>query len=329
MKRRELITLLGGAVAAWPLAARAQQEMQVIGYLNSASPNNIYAAAYTVAFRRGLEDAGYVEGKTVVIEYRWAESHNDRLPALAADLVSHQVTVIVATGATAGVVAAMAATKTIPIVFITGGDPVEFGLVASLNRPAGNVTGVSFLANTLVAKQLELLRELVPGTALIGVLLNPTNPTPAETSLKDVQAAARTLGLRLQVLHASTERDFASAFESLVQLGASALVIGTDGFFTSRIDLLAELTLRYALPAISSYREFPTAGGLISYGTSVIDAYRQVGVYTGKILKGEKPADLPVMQPTKFELVINLKTAKALGLTVPLTLQVAADEVIE
>jgi ABC-type uncharacterized transport system substrate-binding protein len=327
MKRRAFITLLGGAAAGWPLAARAQQEVPVIGYLNSASPNTY--TAYTSAFRRGLEEAGYVEGKTIAIEYRWAEGQNDRLGALAADLVSRQVAVIAATGATAGVFAAMAATKTIPIVFITGGDPVKSGLVASLNRPGGNVTGISFLSNTLAAKQLELLHELVPNVALIGVLVNPTNPGLAEPLLNDVQAAARTLGLQPHVLNASIERDFDTAFAKLAELQAQALVIGTDGFFTSRIKLLAELTRQHSMPTISSYREFPTAGGLISYGTSVVDAYRQVGVYTGKILRGEKPADLPVMQPTKFELVINLKTAKALGLTVPLTLQVAADEVIE
>jgi putative ABC transport system substrate-binding protein len=328
VKRREFIGLIGGAAAAWPLTVHAQQPaMPVVGYLNSTSPNTF--TAYTLAFRRGLEDAGYIEGKTVVIEYRWAEGHNDRLPALAADLVNHQVAVIAATGATAGVLAAMAATKTIPIVFITGGDPVKSGLVASLNRPGGNVTGVSFLSNTLAGKQLELLREITPKTELIGVLVNPTNPSLAEPLLNDMQAAARTLGLRLHVLHASAERDFAPVFDSMAQLGASAIVIGTDGFFTSRIKLLADLTIRHALPAISSYREFPTSGGLISYGTSVVDAYRQVGVYTGKILKGENPADLPVMQPTKFEFVINLKTARTLGLAVPLTLQVAADEVIE
>jgi putative ABC transport system substrate-binding protein len=329
VKRREFITLLGGAATAWPLAARGQQggKSPVIGYLNSTSPTTF--EAYTVAFRHGLEDAGYVEGKTVAIEYRWAEGENDRLPSLAADLVNQQVAVIAATGATAGVLAAMAATKTIPIVFITGGDPVKAGLVASLNRPGGNVTGVSFLANALAAKQLELLREVVPGASLIGVLLNPTNPALAEVLLNDVQAAARRIGLRLHVEQAATEPGLITAIESLVQVGASALLIGTDGFFTSRIGLLAELTNRRALPAISSYRQFPASGGLLSYGTSLTDAYFEVGRYTAKILSGEKPAELPVLQPTKFELVINLKTAKRLAVEVPISLQVAANEVIE
>jgi putative tryptophan/tyrosine transport system substrate-binding protein len=328
VERREFIMLVGGA-AAWPLVVRAQQagKMPVIGYLNSTSPNTF--EAYTVAFRGGLQDAGYIEGKTIAIEYRWAEGKNERLPSLAADLVSHQVAVIAATGATAGVRAAMATTKTIPIVFITGADPVTSGLVASFNRPGGNVTGVSFLANTLAPKQLELLREVVPNISLVGVLVNPTNPALAEVALKDVQVAARTLGLRFHAVHAATERDFAAAFESLVQLRANALIIGADGFFTSRIALLAELATRHALPAISSYREFATSGGLLSYGTSLTDAYRQVGRYTAKILAGEKPAELPVIQPTKFELVVNLTTAKRLGLAVPVTLQVAADEVIE
>jgi putative ABC transport system substrate-binding protein len=237
--------------------------------------------------------------------------------------------VIVATGATAGVLAAMAATKTIPIVFVTGGDPVESGLVASLNRPGGNVTGVSFLSNTLLGKQLGLLREIAPKATLIGVLVNPTNSALAEPLVKAVRPAAQTLGLQLHVLYASTEDHLIAAFDTLVKLQAGAVLIGTDGFFTNRIELIAELTLRHRLPAISSYREFPAAGGLISYGTSVTEAYREVGVYTGKILRGEKPANLPIMQPTKFEFVINLRTAKALGLNVPLTLQVAANEVIE
>jgi putative ABC transport system substrate-binding protein len=330
LKRRDFIALVGGAAAAWPLAARAQQPvMPVVGYLNNASPNNTYASAYAASFRRGLGDLGYVEGNNIAIEYRWADGHNDRLPALAADLVNSRVAVIVATGATAGVLAAMAATKTIPIVFITGGDPVESGLVASLNRPGANVTGVSFLSNTLPGKQLELLREIAPKAALVGVLVNPTNPALAEPLLKAVQPAAQTLGLQLHVLHASTEGHLVAAFDALAKLRADALLIGTDGFFTNRIELLAELTVRHRLPAISSYREFPSAGGLMSYGTSVTEAYREVGVYTGRILKGEKPSDLPVMQATKFEFVINLKTARTLDLTVPVTLQVGADEVIE
>jgi putative tryptophan/tyrosine transport system substrate-binding protein len=328
VKRRDLITLLGGAAVGWPLAARAQQAtMPVIGYLNSTSPNTY--SQYTDAFRSGLQSTGYVEGETVAIEYRWAEGHNDRLPALAADLVRHQVAVIVATGATASAVAAKAATKTIPIVFITGGNPVEFKLVDSFNRPGGNLTGVSFLVNSLASKQLELLQQLVPGTAPIGVLVNPSNPTLADSLWNDAQGAARTLGVQVHLLHARTEHDFAVVFDTLAQLKARALLIGADGFFTSRIDLLAQLTVKHALPSICPYRAFSVAGGLISYGTSVVEAYRQVGVHTGRVLKGNRPADLPVTQPTKFEFVINLTTARVLGLTVPLTLQVAADEVIE
>jgi putative tryptophan/tyrosine transport system substrate-binding protein len=263
--RRELAAL-GGAVA-WPLAARAQQpSMPVIGYLNSTSPNTY--AIYTDAFRRGLQSIGYVEGENVAITYRWAEGHNDRLPALAADLVRHQVAAIVATGATASAVAAKAATQTIPIVFITGGDPVEFKLVDSLNRPGGNLTGVNFLANSLASKQLELLHQLIPGTAPIGVLVNPTNPTLADQLWKDAQAAARSLGVQVRLLHASTERDFAMVFQTLAQLRAGALLIGVDGFFTSRIGLLAQLTVEHALPAMYFSRGFPVAGGLISYGTS-------------------------------------------------------------
>ena len=327
IERRKFLASLG-ATAAWPLAAHAQQPaMPVIGYLNSTSPNTY--AIYTDAFRRGLRSIGYVEGENIAITYRWAEGHNDRLPALAADLVSHQVAAIAATGATASAVAAKAATRTIPIVFITGGDPVEFKLVDSLNRPGGNLTGVNFLANSLASKQLELLHQLVPGTAPIGVLVNPTNPTLADQLWKDAQAAAHSLGVQVHLLHASTERDFTMVFQTLAPLGAGALLIGVDGFFTSRIGLLAQLTVEHALPAMYFSRGFSVAGGLISYGTSLIDAYRQVGVYTGRVVSGEKPAELPVVQPTKFEFVINLKTAKKLGLTVPLALQVAADEVIE
>jgi putative ABC transport system substrate-binding protein len=329
MRRREFITLLGGAAAAWPLAARTEQsgKQPVIGYLNSTSPHTY--AAYTAAFLQGLAETGYVEGKNIAIHYRWAEGQNDRLQALANDLVNQQVAVIAATGATAGVFAAMRATRAIPIVFITGADPVKAGLVNSLNRPGANVTGFSFLANTLAAKQFELLRELVGPIALVGVLVNPANPALAEALLQDVQAAGHRFGLRLHVEHASTEREFSTAFKAFAQGGAGGIVIGADGFFTSRIELLAQLAIQYALPAICSYREFPKAGGLVSYGTSVTDGYRQVGIYTGKIISGEKPADLPVMQPVKFELVLNLKTAKALGLEIPTTLLALADEVIE
>lgn len=329
MRRSDFIKGIVGLAIAWPLRARGQQLTPVIGYLGAASPNNIYASGYATAFRRGVEDLGFVEGKNLKIEYRWADGHNDRFPVLAADLVGRQVAVIVATGATAGILAAMAATKTVPIVFISGADPVKSGLVASLNRPGGNVTGVSFLSNTLAGKQLDLLREIVPNVELIGVLVNPSNPELAEPLVNDVQAASEMLRLKMQVLHASTEADLTAAFDALDRQGAGALLIGTDGFFTSRIKLLAELTLRHRLPAISSYREFAAAGGLISYGTSVTDAYRNVGVYTARILKGEQPSDLPVMQPTKFEFVINLSTAKALSLIIPLTLQATADEIIE
>jgi putative ABC transport system substrate-binding protein len=328
MKRRGFITLLGGAAATLPLAARAQQAaVPVVGYLNSTSPNTY--SKYTDAFRAGLQSTGYIEGRSVAIIHRWAEGHNDRLPALAADLVRNQVAVIAATGATASAVAAKAATRTIPIVFITGGDPVAFKLVDSFNRPGGNLTGVSFLANSLVSKQMELLHQLVPGSAPLGVLVNPTNPTLAGSFWQDAQEAARILGLQVQRLQASSEHDLAVGVDALAQQKTRALVIGADGFFTSRIELIAQLTGRHSLPSICSYREFPVAGGLISYGTNVVDAYRQVGVYTGKVLSGEKPADLPVMRPTKFELVLNLASAKALNLTIPPTLLALADEVIE
>ena len=324
MKRREFITILGGA-AAWPLAARAQQPaMPVIGYLGTVSPDLF--AGRVQAFRQGLSETGYVEGRNVGIEFRWAEGQYNRLPAMAADLVRRQVAVIAANGPAAEV--AKGATTTIPIVFLVGANPVEVGLVASLNRPDGNLTGVTTLTAELGPKQLELLRELVPTATTIGVLLNPTNPG-TETRSRDLQAAARAMGVQLQVLHASTEREFDGVFATLVQLRAGGLVIGTDGFFTSRSKQLSALTIRHAVPAIFLYREFAAAGGLMSYGGSITDQYRQVGVYTGRILKGVKPADLPVQQSTKVELIINLKTAKALGLTVPLSLLGRADEVIE
>ena len=325
--RREFITLLSGA-AAWPLAARAQQPaMPVIGFLGTDSPE-LYAFRLR-AFREGLRETGYVEGGNVAFEYRWVEGHSDRFPALLAELVSLKVNLIGAFGSNSPALAAKAATATIPILFASAGDPVAVGLVASLSRPGGNITGVTSLAVQLGAKQLEVLHELVPTATSIALLVNPTNPTNADTLSRDLQVAARTRGVELHVLHASTESDFDTAFASLRQLRASALIIASDAFFNSRTQLLTALAARHAVPTIYPYREYVSAGGLVSYGDSLRDSYRLVGIYAGRILKGEKPADLPVLQSTKVELFINLKTAKALGLTVPLALLARADEVIE
>jgi putative ABC transport system substrate-binding protein len=327
MKRRELIMLVAGAAVAWPFAARAQQPaMPVIGFLNSLPPEP--AAHLVVAFRQGLGEIGYTEGGNVAIEFRWADGQYDRLPPIAADLVSRRVAVIVAGGGEPAALAAKAATSTIPIVFAIGGDPVKVGLVASLNRPGANVTGVTLLTNSLEAKRLGLLRELVPKATTLAMLVNPTFTT-AETQVRDAQEAVRTFGLRLHVLNASNELDFEGAFASLAQLRADALLVSSDAFLNSRRAQIVARVARQAVPAIYEWREFAAAGGLMSYGTNLADTYRQVGLYTGRVLKGAKPADIPVQQSTKFELVINLKTAKALGLHVPDNVLSLADEVIE
>jgi putative ABC transport system substrate-binding protein len=323
MRRREFILALGGA-AAWPLAARAQQAMPVIGFLNSTSADRY--GHVVAAFRKGLSEAGYVEGQNVAIEYRWAEGQYERLPALAADLVRQQVRVIAANAAAA--VAAKAATSTIPIVFNTGVDPVELGLVDSLTQPGHNLTGVSNLNAELGPKSLELMHEMLPAATTLAALVNPNLPG-AESLRRDMLAAAGRLRLHLRILHASAEHDFDPSFAKVRQINAGGLVIGPDAFFTNRSEQLAAVALRHSVPTVFQYREFPAAGGLMSYGMSITDIYRQIGIYTGRILKGEKVADLPVQQATKVELIINLKTAKALGLTVPPTLLARADEVIE
>jgi len=325
MERRKFITILGGAAATWPLAARAQQSaVPVVGFLNSRAPEG--NEAILVAFRQGLKEAGYVEGQNVTVEYRWADNQYDRVPVLVADLVSRQVAVIVSNGPP--IAAAKAATSTIPIVFAVGFDPLTYGLVNSLSRPAGNLTGVSILDVEIGPKRLELLHELIPAATVMALLVNPTTPA-VQAIAGDMQAAARAHGLELHVLHAATDGDFDAVFTTVAQLRAGALIIGADPFFTSRSRQLGELTVARRIPTIYEFREFAAAGGLISYGTSLADAYRQVGIYTGRILKGEKPSDLPVQQATKVELILNLKTAKALGITVPISLLGRADEVIE
>ena len=327
-KRREFITLLGGAAVAWPLAAWAQQTaIPVVGMLSAEWPDQFTDRLR--AFHEGLRETGYVDGRNLAIESRWAQGRNDQLPALAAELVRRQVSVIVTAGSTPAALAASAASTTIPIVFYIGANPVEAGLVTSLSRPGGNLTGVVTLNVEVAPKRLELLHVLVPTATIIAALVNPTTPILAEALTRDLRTAAHTLGVQLHVLHASSERDFDTVFASLVQLRAGGLVIGTDALFNSRSEELAALTIRHAIPAIYQFREFVSAGGLMSYGTTVVDTYRPLGLYTGRVLKGEKPAELPVQQATKVELIINMKAAKALGLTVPLSLLGRADEVIE
>jgi putative ABC transport system substrate-binding protein len=328
VRRRDFITLLGGAAAAWPLAARAQQPaMPVIGFLHPASPESY--ADQLRAFRQGLKEAGFVEGENVVIEYRWAEGQNDRLPALADELVRRRVAVIAAAGGPNSALAAKAATTTVPIVFVTGQDPVRLGLVTSLARPGGNLTGINFFTVELAAKRLELLRELLPGAMRIAVFVDPASAATTESTLRDVEAAARVMRLQIQVLKVGTSREIEAAFTSFVGERPDAIFVGISAFFTARRVQLAQLAARHAVPAIYPDRLHAEVGGLISYGASLTDAYRQVGIYTGRILKGAKPADVPVVQSSKFELVINHPTARMLGLTVPPSLLARADEVIE
>jgi putative ABC transport system substrate-binding protein len=327
MRRRDFITLLGGAAAVWPLVARAQQAaLPVIGFVDSTSLD-VFADRLR-AFRQGLKDTGYVEGENVAIEFRWAENQIDRLPQLAAELVRQRVTVIV-TGAPPSTFAAKAATTTIPIVFGVAEDPVKLGLVASLSRPSGNLTGINFFSLELAAKRLELLRELMSGAARVAVLVNPANTTITEATVRDVETAARAMGLQIQVLNANTSREIDAAFATLVRERPDALFVGSSPFFTARRVQLVQLTAYHRVPATYPGRQYTEIGGLMSYGASVTDAYRQMGVYTGRILKGAKPTDLPVVQASKFELVINAQAARMLGITVPDKLLVAADEVIE
>ena len=327
MKRREFITLAGGAAATWPLAARAQQaSMPVIGFLHSSSPGPV--VSQEAAFFQGLKEAGFIDGKNVLIEYRWAEGHSERLAALAADLVDRRVTVVAALGGDVTALAARKATGTIPIVFVNGSDPIKSGLVASINRPAGNVTGVSLFASAVDAKRLELLHELVPKVAIVGVL---NNSFVAETEARSraLEDAAKTIGVQLSFLNVDNEGDFDTTFATLANRGIGALFVSGSPFFISRRDKLVSLVARQQIPAIYAWRELVEAGGLTSYEANVVGSYRQAGIYVGRILKGEKPADLPVLQPTKFEFLINLKTAKTLGLEIPDRLVALADEVIE
>ena len=327
MRRREFITLLGGA-AAWPLAARAQQPaMPVVGLVTGGSPEA--AVRMGGGFRRGLNEGGYVEGQNVTVEYQWLDGQYDRLPSLMADLVRRRVAVIATPGSNPAALAAKAATTTIPIVFGVGADPIELGLVASLARPGGNATGINFFVADIAAKRLGLLNDLVPKAVRIAVLINPANASTAEATLRDMPEAARAIGLQIVVLNASTGREIEAAFATLVRDRADALFVGADAFFNSRRVQLANMAARHAIPTAFAVREYVDAGGLMSYGTSLADVYRHVGAYSGRILKGARPADLPVLQSTKFELVINLQTARMLGLTVPDKLLVAADEVIE
>ena len=325
MRRRDLITLLGGTAAAWPLVARAQQS-PVVGFLISASSQGY--ARVMGPILDGLKETGYVEGQNLRIEYRWADYQYDRLPALAAELVQRRVAAIFTTGSVVSAIAAKAATSTIPVVFAHGSDPVRYGLVASLNRPGGNVTGVTFYNSALGPKRIELLRELVPKAAVIAVLVNPRNPN-AEPDSKEIAEAGRSIGVRIEIVHASSEDELGEAFARLHQVGADALMVHIDALFQSHDKQIVALAERHGVPTMYSSRQFPPLGGLISYGTNVDNMDQQAGIYIGKILSGTKPADLPVLQPTKFDLIINLKTAKALGLTVPLIMQMTADEVIE
>ena len=327
MRRREFIKVITASAAAWPIAARAlQAAMPVVGFINAASAQNY--TRQSAAFLKGLGEIGYVDGRNVAVEYRWADGQNDRLPAMAADLVHRQVSVIAAT-TTPAALAAKSATTTIPIIFEVGSDPVQLGIVSSLSRPGGNVTGVTQLGIAVAPKRLELLHELLPTARVMALLVDPTDPTNAKTTVSEVSAAAHTFGLQLHVLNASNESDFTGVFAKLIQLGAGGLVVGGGSFFVGHEEQLAALTVRHAVPAASEHREFAAAGGLLSYGSDITNAYRLTGIYTGRILKGEKPADLPVQQSTKVELFLNLKTAKALGITVPLPLSGRADELIE